>query len=437
MKCSRYYLIICVVILINSISQGQSILKPEDAVRHSLENNFDVKIAKNDIDIAANSTSKYNTGKLPTVALNGGYTFNLDNTTANFQDGRSTTLTFAPSQGVNANVNASYVIFDGFFRKYRIEQLNEQVVSSQLALDAAFENIAAQTLIQYYQLAALSQNLGLIEEAIKISAERLNRAKEYFDFGRGNRLDILNAEVDLNNDSLNYYSTQIEIDNAKRALLNLTLHQSSIDFDVESDLVFTETLIKSRLKDQMLEENIALSQLDQNVHILGLNTELAKARKLPSLVGNLGYGYNFNMNNPASFLSSINNNGLTANLSLSWNIFDGGQSKHDLEQIRLQEIGLDIQRGQLVQQLELDFENAWANYENSKFIYQNQIRQVEINQANFERSQAQFEIGQISSIDYRQAQLNLLNAQVALNNAKFQVKIAEIGLLLLSGNILE
>ena len=61
---------------------------------------------------------------------------------------------------------------------------------------------------------------------------------------------------------------------------------------------------------------------------------------------------------------------------------------------------------------------------------------MEISEANFKRSEAQFKIGQINSVDYRQAQLNLLNAQTLLNTTRFQIKIAEVQLLLLSGQIL-
>jgi outer membrane protein TolC len=58
------------------------------------------------------------------------------------------------------------------------------------------------------------------------------------------------------------------------------------------------------------------------------------------------------------------------------------------------------------------------------------------NQNNFDRTFQQFKIGQISSIEFRQAQLNLLNAQTSLNLAKFDAKLAEVQLLQLTGQLL-
>jgi len=437
MKCFKSILVFFMALPFCGHIQAQNILTVEEVVTRALENNFDIQLAKNASEIAKNNASKNNTGKLPTVGVNAGYNFRLDNTTANFQDGRSTSLTLAPSQGLNASINAGYNIFDGFFRKYNIKQLEEQYSLSRIAVEAAMENIAAQTISQYYQIAALVSNLETAEEAIVISNRRLERANQKFEFGQGSRLDILNATVDLNNDSLTYFNTEIQIDNSKRLLNNLLVDQETLDYNVETETEFIPALSKELLQENMLRENLALSQLDKNIEIGNLSIDLANARKLPTIRGDLSYGYNYNKNNSASFLSSANSNGLNAGLSLTWNIFDGGQTKYALENARITNEGLAIQREQLRENLELQFETAWANYQDRLFIYQNQQKNVEINYTNFERTEEQFKIGQISSVDYRQAQLNLSSAVIALNSSKFQVKIAEVELLLLSGGILD
>ncbi|MFT4761886.1 MAG: outer membrane protein, partial [Saprospiraceae bacterium] len=61
---------------------------------------------------------------------------------------------------------------------------------------------------------------------------------------------------------------------------------------------------------------------------------------------------------------------------------------------------------------------------------------VETNRENFERTKEEQKIGQISSIEYRQAQLNLLNAETNLNTARFAAKVIEMELLQLSGQLL-
>ena len=64
-------------------------------------------------------------------------------------------------------------------------------------------------------------------------------------------------------------------------------------------------------------------------------------------------------------------------------------------------------------------------------------KNLSINQLNFERTAEQFKVGQINSVEFRQAQLNLLTAATNLNAAKFDAKAIEIVLLQLSGRLME
>ena len=55
---------------------------------------------------------------------------------------------------------------------------------------------------------------------------------------------------------------------------------------------------------------------------------------------------------------------------------------------------------------------------------------------NFERSEAQYRLGSITAIEFRQAQINLRNAQIQRAAAKYQAKLAELRLIQLSGQLL-
>ena len=436
MNCIKILMTTSLWIGMNVGMHAQVILSSEEAVTTAIENNYGIKLADNNTQLALNNTSKYNTGQLPTVSLDGGYNYRLDNTSVNFQDGRNSELTFAPSQAVNVSVNANYILFDGFMRKYNIQQLKEQYALSLIELEATMENIAAQTLTQYYQIASLSENLKIINASIDISKKRLERTQQYFEYGQGSQLAVLNARVDLNNDSLSYINTEIQLKNAKRLLNNLMVSNGTTDYDIVYETEFISAWSRDNLKADMLKENLEIIQIDKSIEIGNLSIDLANARKLPTIGTNVSYGYSYNKNNSASFLASQNSNGMNAGLTLSWNIFDGGTTRHAEAQARIANEGLALQKEQLIKELEYTFDNAWANYENRLFVYQTQLSNVEINRNNFLRSEEQFNIGQINSLDYRQAQLNLLNAETELNTARFDVKISEVELLLLSGRIL-
>ena len=55
---------------------------------------------------------------------------------------------------------------------------------------------------------------------------------------------------------------------------------------------------------------------------------------------------------------------------------------------------------------------------------------------NYNRSNERYKLGQITSVELRQAQINLLNAKTSKNLAKYNAKLAELQLLQLTGQLL-
>ena len=62
----------------------ETILSKQEAVAQALENNFGIKVAKNQVEIAENNQSILNTGFLPTLTGSAGATYNRDDATIEF-----------------------------------------------------------------------------------------------------------------------------------------------------------------------------------------------------------------------------------------------------------------------------------------------------------------------------------------------------------------
>ena len=75
-------------------------------------------------------------------------------------------------------------------------------------------------------------------------------------------------------------------------------------------------------------------------------------------------------------------------------------------------------------------------YVYTKEIFKIQKKQVETATYNFNRSQAQYKLGSITAIEFRQAQINLTNAQNQRTIAKYQAKLAELQLIQITGKLL-
>lgn len=417
-------------------TQAQNILSQEEAVKLALENNYGIKIANNAVEIAENNTSVLNSGFLPTLNGSAGATYNLDNTEAQFSNGTSTVLNGAESSRYNASLNVNYTIFDGLGRRYNYKRLKEQYQLSELQARETIENTIVQLFSVYYNVAQLSENVDALQQTLKVSKDRLVRAQYQFDYGQNTKLGVLNAEVDINNDSINIINTNQLLKSAKRDL-NVVLGNVLEDaFQVDTEVIFALQFQKDSLFENAKRRNVALLQTEKNIAISQLDIKSGKSAYLPTLGLTGTYGWNENNNNAASFVSVSTNTGLSGGLNLSWNLFDGGSTMTRVKNAKVNLETQQLQKENILISITRDFENAWEDYQNKLNIYNIQQSNILTSQSNFERTQEKFKIGQVNSIEFRQAQLNLLNAELSRNQAKFQAKLAEIQLLQLSGELL-
>ncbi|OBX22758.1 MULTISPECIES: TolC family protein [Bizionia] len=415
---------------------SQRVLNPEEAFSMALDYNYGIKITNNSLEIAENNTSILNSGYLPTVTGNAGATYNLDNTEAQFANGESTVLNGAESSRYNASVNLNYVVFDGMGRQYNYKRLKEEYFLSQLEARETIENVIIQLFTIYYNLAKTSENTLALEQTLNISKDRLLRAEYQFDYGQNTKLGVLNAQVDINNDSINLINIRQQLKNTKRDLNVVIGNQIAEDFNVKTDLKFLLDLDKNELLSKTKANNVALLQADKNISIGEINIKARKSQYLPT-VGLIGtYGWNKNNNNAASFATTTLNTGLSGGINLAWDLFDGGST---ITQVKNTKINLDnqkLQKEQLIINIERDFYNAWEDYQNKLVIFNVQEDNIITSENNFNRTQEKFKLGQATSIEFRQAQLNLRNAELSRNQAKYDAKLAELTVLQISGDLL-
>jgi len=436
MKLHYKFILFLIVLNLSYSGHTQQILNKSDAIALALENNYGIKTANNAVEQAKNNADILNSGYLPSLTGNAGATFNNDNLEAEFSNGESTTLNGAESSRYNASLNLNYTLFDGLGRFYNYKTLKEQHKLSELEARQTIENTISQLLTVYYDVARNKENLETLKKALLISKNRLTRAQYQFEYGQSNKLGVLNAEVDINNDSINIISAKQLLENSKRDLNVVMGNTLKSAFSVDTTVVFLLDLNKETLLSKFKANNVSLLQIEKNIDISNYNIKANKAAYLPTLGLTGSYGWNKNNNNSASFLTVSTNAGLSAGLNLSWNIFDGGSTITRVKNAKIALENQELQKQDIILSLERDFNNAWDDYQNKLEIYQIQETNILTAKNNFERTNEQFKIGRTTSIEFRQAQLNLLNVKLNRNQAKYQAKTAEVLVLQISGELL-
>ncbi len=449
---NRKYTFVCFFLVFSGILMGQeNLLSKEEAIELALENNFGIKVARNLVEISDNNRGILNSGYLPNVSGTAGANYNDLNSTTSYPGQFETNgdpradleIKDAESQSFNAGVGVNYTLFDGLGRFYNYKKLQEQYQLTELQARETIENTLLQLLSVYFEVARLTENQNVLQQALEISTQRITRAEYAFEYGQNTQLDILNAQVDATNDSINLLNTQQQLANTRRDL-NVVLNRNLKEtYQVDTLVNFLPRLQLDGLIDQAQNNNVAILQTERNLAINSYDIKVNKSGYLPNIGLNGSYGWNLNQSAASSFIpgqiipgSNRNSLNFALGASLSWNLFDGGGTSVRVKNSRIAYQNQELLQKQVALEVDRDIANALAFYENRVTIYQIQEQNVITNENNFERSKEQFQLGRITSIEFRQAQINLLNAQTNKNLAKYNAKLAEIQLLQLTGQLL-
>lgn len=434
-KMEKIVFLIFLLISVSGFAQ-QNILTKEDAVQRLLEKNYNIKLSKNDIRVSQNNASIYNSGYLPIVSTTAGASYNNSNQRIEAHDGSITKINNANSQNYNASLGVNYTIFNGFKRKYLYQQLQEKLALSELEAESVLEEAILDVYTMYYQTAKLTENLKVLEEVLDVSKQRVQRANYQYEYGQSNKLAILNAQVDVNNDSIAYLNAKQVLDNTKENLLLLIGEKNNENYDVETMVTFKDIPSLENLLEQ-LPENITIKQIEKSLEISDFTTKISETEYMPNVGFYSSYGWNLNNNPSTSINAGLMTYGLNTGLTVSYNIFDGGGRKTRLQNAKIYQENQSIYKEQLEHQLRSTITNIYREYENKRLILNTQKRNLLTTEQNYTRTMEQFKIGRVSSVDYRQSQLNLLNAQTSILAAKFDAKIVELQLLQLTGSLLQ
>ena len=134
------------------VVSAQNVLSIEDAKLLTLEYNFGIKIAKNNVQLAENQTDRKVNGYLPTVSASGGLNGVVGGSSQILSTGQENSVSNAFNWGADASVRADYTLLDKR-RDLSLAQLKENLKLSNLELTQTIEQNLLQVYVSYYQLA--------------------------------------------------------------------------------------------------------------------------------------------------------------------------------------------------------------------------------------------------------------------------------------------
>jgi outer membrane protein len=415
-------------------TNAQEVLTLENAVKIALENNYEIKIAANNLTIQKTNVAIGNAGMLPTVTANVVDNNSIQNSSQTRQDGTETELDNAKNNSLTYGVGLDWTVFDGMRMFARMDQLKELQKLGEAQLKLTVITRISDVNAAYYDLVQQQQQLAALDTTIVISNQRMTLAQNRFTIGKASKLEVLNAQVDLNTDQVALLRQKELYANSKILLNQLLARDVATDFKVIDELEVDALLLLPELRALAEKQNPQLEAQIINKRVAELELKQIKAARYPSVRVNTAYNFSESQSS-LGFVTQSQSRGFNYGFSASLNIFDGFSQNRNEKiakiQIENSKLNIDQQNLALNSQLATSYQTYLTNLELIALEEKNES----IAKQNLNITLDKFRIGTITTLEFRTAQLNYVNAKVRYSNAQFQGKLSEIALRELAGNL--
>ena len=429
-------LIISALFAATSFAASAQTITLQECLERGLENNYSIRISRNNEQIAHNNATLANAGYLPSLDLNAGYNADLANSDSKMRStGESVEVRNSLDHTLNAGIGLSWTIFDGFSISTNYKQLKELERMGETNTRIALEDFIAGLTAEYYNFIQQKLRLANYHYAVQLSKERLRIVEERYNIGNFSRLDYQQAKVDFNADSAQYIKQQ-EIVLTSRIALNemMAIEQVYTPIETtENEIVADTTMQFSVLWESMLSNNAELLLAAHNSTLARLDYKKVLSRNYPYVKFNAGYNYSFSKYDTNSYTRRSNWGG-EAGISIGFNLWNGNR-KREKRNAKIEIDNAQLQHDRLELALKAELGNLWQAYRNNIQLLNLEKQNVITARENHEIAKERYMLGDLSGIEMREAQQSLLDAEERLLAVEYQTKLCEISLLQITGDV--
>ncbi|MAZ26753.1 MAG: transporter [Cytophagaceae bacterium] len=428
------YPIILILFFALCTCNAQEMLTVRDAVNIALQNNYEIKIQENDLKVDSMGVGVANAGMLPTVDAVLTSNNSIQNSSQTRSSGEIVELDNAENNSLNYGVTLGWTLFDGFSMFARYNQLKEQRNLGEAEFQQTVLARMSDVMVTYFDLVQQQQQLSALDSTLVISKQRVDLAQNRFTIGKASKLEVLNAQVDLNTDQTTYLRQKESLANTKVQLNEILARETDIDFMVSEDFDVDQALFLPMLQAEAKEENPSLKLQYINKRIAELQLKQVKANRYPSVAASVGYNFSDSQSS-LGFTTTSSARGWNYGFTARLNIFNGflQHRNEKIANIQLKTSSLVIE--QQSKAIESQLAQAYQTYLTNISLIELEKNNEAIAKENLSITLDKFKIGTIPTIEFRTAQLNYINAVARYNNALFQAKLSEITLKEIAGSL--
>lgn len=406
--------------------QGQQPLSLKSAIDTALRNNFDIRISRNNVEIARINNSYGVAGGLPYITASAGDNLSVNNSLQKFSDNTEINLDNQRENAVNAGVSAGIVLFNGFKVIATKERLSRLENLSEIQLNQQVQATIGDVMITFYDIIRQQNYLKIIQNSLDVSNQKLDIINVKSNVGMADAAEVLQAQSDVNSAEQLLALQETVIEQNKADLLLLISAKTQFPFSILDTITVDPSLKLDSILDY-LNRNPQYLSAEQQILIDQQLVKEVSAQRYPSVKLNAGYDlYQTDLSKGNTLMSR--NYGPTAGITLQVPVFNGFIYKTQKEVAKIRVDNSMLAKESLLYSLSAQASNLYRSYSTT-------LQQLESQQLNFEMTRQlvevvlhKFNLGQATILDVKAAQSSFENAAYLLINLKYSAKVAEIEL---------
>jgi outer membrane protein TolC len=418
--------VVTVIVLLLIIQAGYSQrLSLSDAIDIALRNSMNIRIGKNNTDIAAINNSYGMAGGLPLVTATASDNEQVTNINQQYSDHtKDAVRTGVTSNILSGGVTGSVILYNGDRVRSAKKMLETTEAQTRQQLSSKALTVVYNVMLKYYDIVRQQSYAHTLGISIEASRQKLEIVRKQQSVGMANNADLFQAQVDLNTQIQNLQAQQLVIDQDKTDLLTLLTLKPDSTVQIADTILVDKNVQLATILDA-IAANPDIVSAGQQVSINQYVEKEVTAQRYPAL--SLGAGYNINRTQYAAGFTLLNQYyGPYAGVTLNFPLFNGFiyRKQQQVADINVRNAGL------VKDTLVLNYTaNAVKNWQ----AYNSNLEQLTLAKENYDLSQKlldlviqRFQLHQATIVDVKNAQQSFENAGFLLINISFAAKSAEI-----------
>jgi len=415
-------------------AQTQKTWTLQECIQYAIDNNINVKLSELQVESVAIDKRDAIGQFVP--SLNGSANLSVNNgTNINPTTNAFESTTFL---SITPQISSRVTLFDGLrnFKTLQRAKLNNMLTLYQL--EQSENDVLLIIANNFVQILLNKENLNTIQNQHEITQLSMDNTTELVDAGAVPRGDLLEIQATYANEEQQIVAAKNAVQISKISLAQTMNLEDFTDFDVASpefDLPENSILFNQPedIVQKALETQPQIKVADQNIEIALKDLEIAKGARLPTLSGFFNYNTRYADND--FFNRTLNeqlyqNDGYSYGLSLNIPILNNFSVDNNISRSKLNVLRNELQKEQTVFNLKANVYQAFTDAQASISSYNAALKTVEARELAAQYAKDRYEVGLMNSFDYNQSRTQLLNAQVTVNQAKydyiFKLKVLEI-----------